>query len=255
MLRAYFDESGTHNASVVTAMGGYVATEADWISLEREWNAILGEVAHLGVTHFHLCDCLMGEGEFARCDTPTRNYVLTQLSKIAGSAKRNLTPIMSAVVQDDWDELNDGGAFFQAFPTPVALCFENLVRELVMWAKDHAGGEKVAPVFAYRQEWATGEGLGAPILQLYGSQDWYKQRLAKPGFGWPQNNVALQAADLIAGLSRREVDRRDAHNPHEEQAHAWAAGGKFTHGSWFDRDALKITIERFNATGEIYSVR
>ena len=206
MLHAYFDETGTHDSSVVTAIGGYVATASEWAAVEEEWLPILAEVADKGVTHFHLSHCLMNIGEFALCDNPTRNYLITQFAKILG--RHELAPIFSAVVQADWDALDDGGAFFQAFPTPIALCFENLVRGLASWTAKYADGEKVVPMFAYRQEWTTGAGLGAPILQLYGGQPWYRRFLAAIAFGWPQEIVPLQGADLFAGLMRRDVESR-----------------------------------------------
>jgi hypothetical protein len=207
------------------------------------------EVARLGVTHFHLSHCLAASGEFVRCDEPTRNYLVTQFSKIAG--KHNLTAILSAVDQDDWDEMRDDSSFFRAFPTPVALCFENLVRELAIWGTDHAVRNKIKPVFAHREEWVNGKGLGAPILHLYGGQDWYNRHLAEIEFDYPSRSIPLQAADLIAGLLRRSLC---AATPYPEQALRWATDGKFTYGSIFGRDALKRTIERFNLSGEIYSM-
>lgn len=34
---SYFDDSGTHQASVVTIIGGFVATTAVWKQVERSW--------------------------------------------------------------------------------------------------------------------------------------------------------------------------------------------------------------------------
>lgn len=251
MLHAYFNESGTHERSIITAIGGYVGDEARWTAMEAEWLAVLMEVEGLGIRSFHLSECLMADGQFARCEQPIRNYLVNQLSRILG--RHALHPLYAAVVQDDWDELNDGSAFFLAFPSPIALCFETIVRELALWAEKNANGEEVAPVFAYRTEWSTGGGLGAPILQLYGSQPWYRKALAAIAFAWPDKCIPLQGADMIAGLSRMDVEARSGESwCGSSVAFDQAKGGKFPAGGWYDRDALAVAIKRFHQTGSVY---
>jgi len=253
MLHGYFDESGTHGESIVTSIGGCIGPDENWTAAEAEWSKILAEFSYLGVTHFHLSHCLMNIGEFELCDTPKRNYLITQLSQIIG--RHNFTAINSGVVQDDWDDVKDSGPFFDAFPTPIALCFEDLVRSLSIWTAKNAPGKKVAPTFAYRTEWATGGGLGAPILQIYGTQPWYRSSLAAISFAHPKDCVPLQMADIVAGLVRIDVERRSGASViGPTQALMWATGGRFVHGHWFDRESLLRVINNFNQTGEIYEM-
>ena len=50
MLKAYFDDSGTHNGSAVIAAGGFVAKAEEWDVFEREWSEML-EVEEIGWFH------------------------------------------------------------------------------------------------------------------------------------------------------------------------------------------------------------
>lgn len=250
MLHAYFDETGMHMSSAIVALGGYIATEQTWSAVEAAWLTILAEVADKGVTHFHLSDCLMNSGEFARCDNPTRNYLVTQLAKILG--RYELTPICSAVVRGDWNELVDDSNFFQAFPTPTALCFENLLGELVLWGRKYGGGEKIEPVFAHCDDWITGRGLGEPVPQRYGMNAWYSEELQPISFSHPRDCVPLQAADLFVGLSRRDIEFRAKWQAATPKALDWATGGRFTYGNWFDTEVISLVRDRFNQTGTIY---
>ena len=97
LLRAYFDESGIDANSKVVAIGGLIAKEGSWTDLEERWENVIDEYAHLGLSVFHMVDFIHQTREFALIDTPSRNYVLTQLSEILRDA--NVTPIFSAVIK------------------------------------------------------------------------------------------------------------------------------------------------------------
>jgi hypothetical protein len=60
ILRAYFDDSGTHTNSEVTVMGGLIGTVEQWERFERHWAAKLerpleGEPP-LKMVHLHACN-------------------------------------------------------------------------------------------------------------------------------------------------------------------------------------------------------
>lgn len=61
ILKAYIDESGTHDGSVVTVMAGFVATQEQWTALERDWTFLL---RMQGLTHVHAVDLFHTDGEF-----------------------------------------------------------------------------------------------------------------------------------------------------------------------------------------------
>lgn len=253
MLRAYLDESGTHDGSAVVSIGGLIGSKVEWEALEPPWDAVLSEYAERGVKTWHTSDAIHQNEEFAGVDKPGVNHIMTQLSQLLGS--RQLAAISSAVVVDDWNAVVRDKAFLERFPTPFALCFEDIVRGLSLWARDNAGGERVAPVFAYRSEYATGNGLGGDVLKMYGAQPWYKNTLAGLGFDWPAQCIPLQAADLIAHQMNWDIQARArGTGAMRTNALEWATGGKYVHGHWFKADQLKLTMQRFAETGEIYEM-
>ncbi len=251
MLKAYFDETGIHKGAAVTALGGYVGSKADWTAVEEKFNEVLADLAHKGVTTFHMTDAIAQKGEFALSDRPTINYALTQISQVLGKTKA--AGIFSAVVVDHWNAVVKDQKFLARYPHPIDLCFDNLVQNLALWATKNAAGEPVAPMFAYSSEFSP---RMAEIGRLYGAQDWYKKVLGPVAFDYPARVVPLQAADLFIHQIGWDIEKR-AFGPHDLAsggqtfALEWATGGRYTPGNWFDANGLLLTIKRFNETGKI----
>lgn len=249
LLRAYFDESGTHGDASVTSLAGYVGTKDVWKSIEAEWKEVLSHFADKGVSWFHMSECLAQAGQFGRVDKDGVNFILTQLSKILGHHR--VQPIASSVVNDHWHHVVTDAAFLRSFPTPLALCFDDLVRQLWEWAIRDVDGERVAPMFAYRTDLQA-----AALMNAYGSKEWYREALGPIAFDYPYRVIPLQAADLIAHQMTGDIHRR-AYGPFD-LAHmgqtvvmANAAPGRIL-GHWFEAESLKLTMKRFSETGEIY---
>lgn len=255
MLRAYFDESGTHSSSLVTSIGGYVGTEAAWTAIEQPWLDVLAEFADRGVKFFHMSEALAQVGQFSRIDKPTLNYIVTQLSQLLGRTA-GLQAISCAVVVENWLEQVSDVEFLARFPEPIDLCFDSVVRQLWEWAHKKARGERVVPMFAYSPQYTE---RMARIGRMYGAQEWYRHILGPIAFGYPDQLVPLQAADLLAHQMNDDVVRRAyetpdlAHGGRTKALH-WASGGRFVWGNWFDGPALRMTVARFKKTGEIYSL-
>lgn len=194
VLKAYFDESGTHGDQGITALAGYVGTADAWNALEAAWQEELRPYAHLGVKTFHMSECMgaEGSGEFARVEKFHRDVIVVNLSKIL--AKSELQPIWSAVLTEAWTEFVTDPEFLARYPKPLDLCFEHIVRQLAGWARRAADGEVVVPVFAYSKEYSPRmDELG----RVWGQTDWYRSVLGSISFGFPSQVVPLQAADFL----------------------------------------------------------
>ena len=50
MLKAFLDESGTHQGSPTVALGGFVAGSRNWVELDRAW---CKELDAAGLEEFH----------------------------------------------------------------------------------------------------------------------------------------------------------------------------------------------------------
>lgn len=254
MLQAYFDESGTHDGAPVVSIAGLVGTEETWGAVSNQLAGALERFRDKGVRSFHMAEALAQEGQFARVDKPGINYLITQFAKRLGESEAE--PLFTAVNVDAWDAVVRDSKFLEAFPTPFHLCFEDIVIGLAEWAARYAGGERVAPVFAYRQEYAESNFRGATPLQAYGSREWYRRRLAALGFDYADRVIPLQGADLLAHQIRADIESRiEGALDGGTKALHWAQGGRAAHGHWFDARALELTVERFRATGEIYDIR
>lgn len=224
LLKAYFDETGTHDGSPITAIGGYVGSAKQWEQVEGEWREVLALYADKGVKTFYATDAIAQKGEFERISKPFLNHILTQLSQTLG--RSGVEPFFSAVVKRDWDAMPDDVAFSARYPHPIDLCFENLVEHLSKWSRTYGGGEKIIPMFAYSTEFSP---RMAEIGRVYGSQDWYREILGPIAFGFPSEVIPLQAADLIAHQSNWKIEKR-AYRPQESartsgtKMRYWATG-------------------------------
>lgn len=103
MMKAFFDETGTHDGSDITGIGGFVGTAEAWEKLEPKWLEVLAEFADKGVSWFHMSEAVAQRGQFDRIEKPTLSYLIAGLSKSLGEFP--LTPFFSAVVSDDWGVL------------------------------------------------------------------------------------------------------------------------------------------------------
>lgn len=252
LLVAHFDESGTHDGAPITAIAGYVATKEAWEEIEPQWQSLVNEYADLGVEWFHMSECLSQDGQFSRVDKPSINHIITQVSGLLGH--RELQPIYSGVVNDDWAAVVDDATFLQRFPTPFDLCFDDIVRQLWEWAAHRAQGERVAPVFALNPQY--NDRMSA-VGAAYHRGDWYPKVLEILSFGDPRRMIPLQGADLLvhqiqADLGRRRFGPLDLASMGETMALHRARGDKALYGHWFDGEGLKATLTRFQETGEIY---
>ena len=74
MLKAYFDDAGTHNGSPIAVMGGLIGTVAQWERLEDRWGKQLAdplpEAGKPRLQMFHMAECEASQGEFRDYSRP-----------------------------------------------------------------------------------------------------------------------------------------------------------------------------------------
>jgi hypothetical protein len=83
MLRAYFDDSGTHGADIVL-LAGVLGTEWQHRSLERMWQKLIdspldGQKSRL--SRFHMAECQSSHNEFAGWSRTETDYFCHLLQK------------------------------------------------------------------------------------------------------------------------------------------------------------------------------
>jgi hypothetical protein len=245
LMRAYFDESGTHDDSPIVAMAGFVAREEVWAAVEAAWKAVLAEWAPYGVRVFHMTECISGTGDFSRLEAPYRNRIITQVSEVLRDA--DIQAIWSFVEKKQWHLAEAEPPFLARFPKPLYLTFEHVMRQLGQWSAQHSTGELVSPVFAYNSEHTD---RMAEIGAMYSASPGYKEVLGPITFGSPSQTIPLQTADFLVHQIRWDWLKEDQIGPTLALANATAFKG-ISLGSGFGETALRNSIGSFLKTGAI----
>lgn len=249
LLRAYFDESGTHGG-LVTSIGGFIASKESWVQFELDLATVLAPYADKGVYDFHMTNCLAQKEQFSAIETPFINSILWGIGKALNKA--NVTAIYAGVVQKDWDSVVTNSPFKQRFPKPFYLCFEEVLRQLAMWSQKHGDGEPVAPIFAKQDEYQVHMGEVGECIDRSGK---YKNLLTSITFGKPSMIKPLQAADFAAHQMNGNINSlaywKGLDNAGPTRVFDRATSSKYSHGGWYDKSALQTVMKRFATTGEI----
>lgn len=175
MLHAFFDESGTHAGSPVTAIGGFIGSRNQWRAVNRKWRKTMGE--HV----FHYKEMRM-EGA-----------ILSRLSDIL--ANSDLEVIGSGFV-GNWERaINSGAADWpKRFPSCYHLVFEMAAQRMQHISKSHWNGEPISITFSRQDEYAK---RAEEVWRTYrGNGMW--ESIVHFSYGAPEDLVELQAADMIA---------------------------------------------------------
>jgi hypothetical protein len=105
MLRAYFDDSGTHKGARVIVWGVLLGTDDQWGKFENAWRTQLRSPlpGKLPLPRFHLAACAAGADDFSDYSLAERDHVTYLFRSIIVNA--GLVHLSSVVSRPDWDEL------------------------------------------------------------------------------------------------------------------------------------------------------
>jgi|ERR1700686_703683 len=193
MFTAYFDESGTHASSRAIIVSGWVASNQQWIDFGRAWQDTL---ADHGLARFHMADFAQSKREFARWkgDESRREGFLRRLIQILRKFTRR--SFSSAVIIDDYEEVNKKYRLIETLGPPYALCGVTCVKKVNDWRAEHGYLDPVLSIFE--------DGAQYKGKLLTNVERWdFPEPFLKPRFGTKDEYVALQAADLIAWEHRK----------------------------------------------------
>jgi hypothetical protein len=237
VLRAYFDVSKTDPIGV-TVVAGHVGNEAQWVAVETEWQKALD---YWELEHFHLTDLpkIMGHERATLC---VRNFaqIITR-SDLRG---------FSAGIRDaDWDAMiaessTDTAAYRAEFPDRYHVVLDMVLGRLSMEINLNLPDEDTMIVLD--ADYAPVEAAQA-IYDRYASKN---PRLVGMAILRAPKSKPLQAADLHAGLQRREWARKGFPSERgadyfkdfeiDDRVRMWASG-KGSYGSmWSAQIARQI---------------
>jgi hypothetical protein len=195
MLRAYFDDAGTHAGAPVAVMGGLIGTVAQWERLEDAWGKRLAAPLHpdgvkprLGM--FHMAACEAADGEFRDYKPVERQAVAQNFRDIIAGA--NLASTASGVDVAAWDDLVKGEAR-QFLGSAMEKSFINCLDRVCDFVFDNEDPQ-VAVVF---DQGIESDRLHE-VIDIYKKYNDRRVEFCSITFGRVKAIYPLQAADIIA---------------------------------------------------------
>jgi hypothetical protein len=193
----YFDESGDDHFMTIS---GYVSTPLKWSRLNKEWIAVLSEY---GIPFFHMKEYVGGRGIFQGLSKENRDNMYHRLIDIVN--RHTMFGVTGGVILQDFkDVTKDLPDNPHPYMTdPWVLCFfQCLGRTITQMKKKTASYEQVALIFDRKLDL---EGRALKYFNWYSKERTDGNRLASLAFASAKDTPAIQAADIIAYESRKEL--------------------------------------------------
>ena len=195
MLRAYFDDSGTHKGSPVAVWAGLIGIDVQWERLESAWATKLKQPlpGKPPLKLFHLAACAAAREQFRDYKPADGDAVRYDFRSIIIEA--GLFSIGSVVSRPDWDELITG-ELRNRLGDAGTPCFLNCIRRGLEWARGTWTDEnKIVFIF---DEGQRNDHLQSLIDRLMAVRDRKPPQILDIGFSRVEASSALQAADTVA---------------------------------------------------------
>jgi hypothetical protein len=199
VLKAYFDDSGSHDQAKITSMGGFIGDVDMWEQFDDHWKPLLVAPDQAPLSEFKMYDCVHGFNEFS---APLWGFA--DRLRLAGKmvdviVDTETLAIGSSVIRAHFDPLLASDWFRHKVPRSYYLCFEYCIQAAVNWTRRYnvafGRDERVALVFDEQTEFAP---LAHELYDEYKKSDKYGDRLISISFVSSKDLCPLQAADLLA---------------------------------------------------------
>jgi hypothetical protein len=192
MLRAYFDDSGTHPTSDAVLLGGLIGTCEQWNQFESEWAAKLAAPlpGKPALPRFHLAACTACDEEFLGYSRAESDAVIHDFRQIILDA--GLIGMASAIDRRAWDELIVGPAR-ERFGDPMSACVERCLTECFRIAGPHPQGDRISVGFDLSIKSPRVQEIAERFTLPLG-----RPRLTLFLFGLARGLLPLQGADIVA---------------------------------------------------------
>ena len=150
MLRAYFDDSGTHDPSDIVLLAGIFGTEWQLSTLDRLWKEHLerplsGRKPPL--KRFHMYDCQNSLGEFVGWSRTETDYYCHQLR--TAIIDSHVSGYGTACARKDWDDLVTGDIRANVGDSE-GFCVRNCFIKSIAWAQHNTFDPEMTFVFDNR---------------------------------------------------------------------------------------------------------
>lgn len=196
----YFDESYTHPPEpAVYTVAGYLSTDVQWGKFRKEWRRILEAE---GLDHFHMVNFQACKPPFDSWSKDKRIEFISALHAVIHS-----WTLMSFATSADLQDFKTLTAEQQrAFISPHAFAAKNCMKAVGFWAAQNIINH---PVIAYVfEEGQPHEKQLTRLVESLMEEDRWFFRMASVSFGKKKLLNPLQAADVVAYESTKEIARK-----------------------------------------------
>jgi hypothetical protein len=200
MLRAFFDDSGTHEGghwgpSKVVAVAGIFGTEAEMRGLEEGWRQHLARPlcgTKPPLSRFHMTECQDSRGEFAGWTRTEADYFCHQLGTVI--IESGVSAYGMACFRKDWDDLIVGDVR-AILGDAEGNCVRNCFLKAATWAQMYTFDPEMMFFIDDRPHRQRENRL---VFNVFETQSMPPPELIGLSFVTSHKVIPLQAADLIA---------------------------------------------------------
>jgi hypothetical protein len=237
VLKAYMDESGTHDGSPVVTVGLYAGVPINWRRWTKDWNR-----QKRPIKVFHAVDAHNRTGEFEGWSRPARNEYCAKLLPVI--ATHNILGVTVGIRMHQFEvAMKSHPELRKMFGTPYVACFQWTVQTFLEMM-DESGIDKRVAFFHelndYRDE---AEAAFAYIKK----QAWLRKKPITLTFGGKDDFIPLQAADVLAYEANHKL--RDPSKPTRP---SWEA---INPGADTDEKESRIRLLHYGKTNMLELVR
>lgn len=200
MIEAYSDDSGRGQPPVFV-YAGWVSTVDKWAEFANAWEQAL--LIPPSVRFFKMKDAAALEGEFGRFDETLRNERLSILMDIINDYVDYGVSV--SVRQDHYTEVFDR-VLSITYDSPQQFAATHLMARIVGWERMDLRNSKVKFIFDEMNATEEAEIQHFWNLTRQRGPAWVRRRIGRVVVEDDEDILPLQAADILAWLTRRVFD-------------------------------------------------
>lgn len=251
MLKAYLDDSGTHDGSPVVVVGGLLGLVEDWCKLEAAWRAKLANPCEgkPPIATFSVGKCVHRRKPFQDYDRSERESLRDEFRKLIISS--GLRQLSFAIPLADWDRLVVP-PYRDFMGSAEEACFYSFIERSVEIIRPIPNSERIRIEFIY-DKGAT-RGRVREVAELFERSKYKHPQVGSIRFEAVADHPGLQAADSIATENFWAVQKYIAH---ADVARASAqfrelCGEMAGEGFLLDCDDIQAEIDRRGSDGRLF---
>ena len=193
VITAYFDESGTHDGSRVTAFAGFTATDPEWSSFSIQWRMCLERHGIHGP--FHMSEFENRKGEFSDLTDKDRLSLITSLSDII--RKHDTAGLAVCIDTKRFNRLVASKDLHGKAAEPYYLLMQVAMAYTVLGNAVIRPNERLLFIFERKPKFVQLSNLAFDsMLEVH---PWVKGMVSNQIiFASKESHAALQAADMLA---------------------------------------------------------